>query len=291
MQAVHEVVPYENPLLSIRVFQTLRKEHTRTDWHYHKQLEMLLVLSGQLDVFLEGEHYVLKENDIAIIGASELHRDYCTKPLNYIVVQFDIEHFFDHSSITYMRYFSETHSPLSQINYLFQENATVKNNIAECLKQIHEEAQQKNSGYELAVSISIKQILLNLLRFDTKKVLAEQDSFDKIRLKPVLDFIEQNLTEKIHIDEVCRIANMSYYYFVKYFKKSIGLSFTEYVNYRKVKYAERLLVTKDLSISEVGEKIGMPNMAHFYKMFKKYNDCSPKQYQKKMLQWTPEYKL
>ena len=291
MQAVHEIVPYENPLLSIRVFQTLRKEHTRTDWHYHKQLELLLVLSGQLDVFLEGEHYILKENDLAIIGANELHRDYCTKPLNYIVVQFDIEHFFDQGSITYMRYFSETHSPLSQINYLFQENAQVKANIAHCLNEIQNEAQQKNSGYELAVSILIKQILLNLLRFDTKKVLAEQDSFDRVRLKPVLDYIEQHLTNKIHIEEVCRIANMSYYYFVKYFKKSIGLSFTEYVNYRKVKYAERLLVTKDLSISEVGEKIGMPNMAHFYKMFKKYNDCSPKQYQKKMLQWKPEYNV
>lgn len=289
MQAVHEVVPYENPLLSIRVFQTKRNEHTRTDWHYHKQLEILLVLSGQLDVFLEGEHYILKENDLVIIGASELHRDYCTKALNYIVVQFDIEHFFDHGSITYMRYFSETHSPLSQINYLFQSNAIVKANIADCMRQIHQEAQQKNSGYELAVSILIKQILLNLLRFDTKKVLAEQDSFDKVRLKPVLDYIEQNITVKIQIEDVCKIANMSYYYFVKYFKKSIGLSFTEYVNYRKVKYAERLLVTKDLSISEVGEKIGMPNMAHFYKMFKKYNDCSPKQYQKKMLQWKPEY--
>jgi len=78
---------------------------------------------------------------------------------------------------------------------------------------------------------------------------------------------------------------MSYYYFVKYFKKTLGLSFTEYVNYRKVKSAERLLLTKDLSISEVSDRVGMPNMAHFYKMFKKYNECSPKQFQNKMLQW------
>jgi len=32
--------------------------------------------------------------------------------------------------------------------------------------------------------------------------------------------------------------------------------------------------------------IGIPNMAHFYKMFKKYNDCSPKAYQKRMLSWS-----
>ncbi|MNR56948.1 HTH-type transcriptional activator Btr [compost metagenome] len=84
---------------------------------------------------------------------------------------------------------------------------------------------------------------------------------------------------------MCKLANMSYYYFVKFFKKAIGLSFTEYVNYRKIKWAERILLTKDLSIADVGERIGMPNMAHFYKTFKKYNDCSPKQYQRKMLEW------
>jgi YesN/AraC family two-component response regulator len=57
------------------------------------------------------------------------------------------------------------------------------------------------------------------------------------------------------------------------------------VNFRKIKWAERILLTKDLSISEVGERIGMPNMAHFYKMFRKYNECSPKEFQKKMLAW------
>jgi AraC-like DNA-binding protein len=97
--------------------------------------------------------------------------------------------------------------------------------------------------------------------------------------------VENRLTDRIQVEEVCKIANMSYYYFVKFFKKTIGMSFTEFVNYRKIKWAERILLTKDLSITEVGERIGMPNMAHFYKMFKKYNDCSPKQFQRKMLDW------
>jgi AraC-like DNA-binding protein len=220
-----------------------------------------------------------------LIGASELHRDRSLNTLDYIVLQFDLEPFFDQSTIPYMRYFSETQLPLSKANYIFEENNSVKLQTASCIQQILNESTRKETGYELAVSILIKQILLLLLRHDTRKVLIEQDNFDRIRLKPVLDYIENHLTDRIQVEEVCKIANMSYYYFVKYFKKTIGLSFTEYVNYRKVKWAERILLTKDLSISEVGERIGMPNMAHFYKMFKKYNDCSPKQFQRKMLVW------
>lgn len=291
MDASHEIVPYDNPLLSIRIFQTQREPQTRTGWHYHKQLEMLLVLNGQLDVYMEVDMITLTKGDVAILGTYELHRDYCSSALEYIVVQFDLEHFFDQSSISYMRYFSETHEPLSRANYIFKEHPHVQNEVAACIRDVLREASKKEAGYEIAVSILIKQILLLLLRNDSRKVLSEQEPFDKIRLKPVLDYVEQHLTDRLQVEEVCQIANMSYYYFVKFFKKSIGLSFTEYVNYRKVKRAERLLLTKDLSITEVGEKIGMPNMAHFYKMFKKYNDCSPKQYQKKMLQWKPHEQL
>ncbi|WP_054023747.1 AraC family transcriptional regulator [Bacillus sp. FJAT-28004] len=283
MEAINEKVAYENPLLSLRVFRPIRSLDGYTNWHYHKQVEVLLILEGELDVYVDEENFHLTSGDILLIGASELHSDRSHNSLDYIVLQFDLEPFFDQSTIPYMRYFSETQTPLSKANYIFQENNTAKQQAASYIHQLLHETTHKETGYELAVSVLVKQILLLLLRNDSRKVLIEQDNFERIRLKPVLDYIENHLTDRIQVEEVCKIANMSYYYFVKYFKKTIGLSFTEYVNYRKVKWAERILLTKDLSISEVGERIGMPNMAHFYKMFKKYNDCSPKQFQRKML--------
>ncbi|OME77933.1 AraC family transcriptional regulator [Paenibacillus sp. FSL A5-0031] len=283
MEAINEKVAYENPLLSLRVFRPIRSLDGYTNWHYHKQVELLLILEGELDVYVDEESFHLTSGDIVLIGASELHSDRSHNLLDYIVLQFDLEPFFDQSTIPYMRYFSETQTPLSKANYIFQENNTAKQQAVSYIHQLLHETTHKENGYELAVSVLVKQILLLLLRNDSRKVLIEQDNFERIRLKPVLDYIENHLTDRIQVEEVCKIANMSYYYFVKYFKKTIGLSFTEYVNYRKVKWAERILLTKDLSISEVGERIGMPNMAHFYKMFKKYNDCSPKQFQRKML--------
>ncbi|MGG1638316.1 helix-turn-helix domain-containing protein [Paenibacillus sp. MCAF9] len=283
MEAINEKVAYENPLLSLRVFRPIRSLDGYTNWHYHKQVELLLILEGELDVYVDEESFHLTSGDIVLIGASELHSDRSHNLLDYIVLQFDLEPFFDQSTIPYMRYFSETQTPLSKANYIFQENNTAKQQAVSYIHQLLHETTHKETGYELAVSVLVKQILLLLLRNDSRKVLIEQDNFERIRLKPVLDYIENHLTDRIQVEEVCKIANMSYYYFVKYFKKTIGLSFTEYVNYRKVKWAERILLTKDLSISEVGERIGMPNMAHFYKMFKKYNDCSPKQFQRKML--------
>ncbi|UVI28578.1 AraC family transcriptional regulator [Paenibacillus spongiae] len=286
MEFYNEKVAYENPLLSLKVFQSQRNHDFFINWHYHRELELLLVNDGMLDVYIEDEVHRLNAGDIAIIGAKQLHRDRSLGlPMNYIVLQFDLEQFFDHSTMPYMRYFSEEKSPLSLANYIFRENEHARLEAADCIRAIFKEVTFKQIGYELAVNMIIKRLLLLIIRNDTKKVLMEGEDFDRARLRAVLDYVENHLTDRIQVEEVCKLANMSYYYFVKFFKKAIGLSFTEYVNYRKIKWAERILLTKDMSVSAVGDHIGMPNMAHFYKMFKKYNDCSPKQFQKRMLAW------
>ncbi|QHW33542.1 AraC family transcriptional regulator [Paenibacillus rhizovicinus] len=286
MEFFNEKVIYENPLLSIKVFQSQRNNDLFINWHYHREIELLLVLNGELDVNIEEEVVRLQSGNVALIGSKQLHRDRSlSSPLDYIVLQFDLEQFIDQSSMPYMRFFSETKNPLSRANYIFQENETARAEAASCIQSILHEVTVKQNGYELAVSMLIKQFLLLLIRNDEKRVLADHEDFDRARLRGVLDYVEEHLTDRIQVEEVSKLANMSYYYFVKFFKKAIGMSFTEFVNYRKIKWAERILLTKDLSISEVGDRIGMPNMAHFYKMFKKYNDCSPKQFQKKMLEW------
>ncbi|WP_256759966.1 AraC family transcriptional regulator [Cohnella sp. WQ 127256] len=287
MQAVREMIEYENPLLSLKIWQTTRGgSGSNIGWHYHPECELLLVQSGQLNVDLSDETYSMQAGDIVILGNSQLHRDHNPGGLlNYIVLQFDLKTYFDQSTIPYLQYFNETKVPLSAMNYIFRENMEARDAASECIREIHQEAINKESGYELAVNMLIKKLLLILIRNDNRGLLADQDRVERIRLKPVLDFVESHIEDRITVEDACGLANMSYYYFVKFFKKIMGLSFTEYVNFRKIKRAEQLLLTRDMSVTEIGDQIGMANMAHFYKMFKRFNGCSPKEFQRKMLAW------
>lgn len=286
MQFYKEKIEYENPLLSIKVWQAERNSSYPINWHHHPECELMLIQDGKLEVEVGDEVYTLQEGDVVVLGSSQLHRDRSFgERLEYIVLQFDLQTFFDQSTIPYLQYFNETKVPLSAMNYIFRDNEGARGEVARCIREIFEETLRKESGYELAVNLLIKRILLILIRNDTLGLLADQDRVERIRLKPVLDYVEDNIGERITVEEACRLINMSYYYFVKFFKKTMGLSFTEYVNFRKIKRAEQLLLTRDLSISEVGDQTGMPNMAHFYKMFKRFNHCSPKEFQRKMLAW------
>ncbi len=278
----------KDPLLSLRVFKLRRRHNISNKWHYHKEMEILLILEGWLEVHVEEETYQLNAGDLLLIGSGQLHRDRTTRNsgLHYVVLQFDPEPYFSENLLPYLKIFAQTQSPLSQLNYIFAENAVAKKQISDAVLKIYQEMENRRTGYEIAVNILIQTIMLTLLRHDSRRYLKQEISPDLVRLKPVLEWVERKSEEKLTVKEACKRANMSYYYFVKFFKQTVGMTFTEYVHYKKVKRAERILLTEDVSITEVGERIGMPNMAHFYKVFRKYNRCSPHEFRKKMRRWT-----
>ncbi|MFD2671657.1 helix-turn-helix domain-containing protein [Marinicrinis sediminis] len=283
-----EKINYENPLISLKVFSVKRILNQYNDWHIHKETEVLAILEGQLEVNVENEEYILNKGDVILIGSNQLHRDRCRDVrLRYIVLQFDLEQFFDQSIMQFYNLFEEAGNRLSQFNYIFSKHPDVRDEVFHCVKTVHEESKDKKRGYEIAVTVCVQKIILAMLRNDERGLLRDRINPEFERIKPVLDYVEQHLHEKLQVEHACKLANMSYYYFCKFFKRAVGMSFTDYVNYKKIKKAEHLLLTKDYSVSTIGEMISMPNMAHFYKCFRKYNDCSPNEFRKKMLSWSP----
>ena len=298
---IHEEVIYQNPFLCMRIWQVEnpelsedeassrklfvnRKNNDPCGWHYHKEVEFLLIHQGELSVQLSEEVLELRAGDVAMFGSKEPHatRQTSTESLRYIVLQFDLHKHLDQSTITNMKHFSEVIRPLSKLNYIFREKEAARRQIFQLISEIHEEMMQKITGYELAVSAKMKHILLILLRNDDQKQLHYHDDPLLDRIVPALEYIDRHLTDKIKIEDMTRLVNMSYYYFVKIFKKALGMSFTDYVNFKRIKRAEQLLLTEDLSIMEVADQVGIANLGHFYEMFKRINNCSPKQFKYKL---------
>ncbi|AFH65744.1 helix-turn-helix domain-containing protein [Paenibacillus caseinilyticus] len=289
LEAINENVIYQNPLLRLKIWELYWDVPTygipeRWRWHYHKEVEFLVVLEGQLGVQTKDDSCILGPGDVMLLGASQPHRTYKSEPtaIRQVVFQVDLAQHFDQSTMPYLSTFSELTRPLGELNYIFRENAEARQEAFRLVMDIYEESQQKQRGYEMSISSSIKRLLLLLLRSDYRGVLGRTDDTELLRLRPALDYVDRHLGEKIAVEDVCGLLNLSYHYFIKYFKKAMGLSFVDYVNYKRVKTAERLLLTRDLSIMEVGFEVGIPNMAQFYKLFKRHNQCSPKEFRQRM---------
>ncbi|RED64862.1 AraC family transcriptional regulator [Cohnella lupini] len=296
----HEQVVYQNPFLAMRIWQIdseyvptedfLRKKQRELqqkkylDWHYHVEVEFLLILKGELTAFCGEEQHVLRKGDIALFGSSEPHVTVQTTDgsLSYIVFQIDLRKYWDVSTLNSMQHFSEVIRPLSSLNYVYSDNRDARLQTASLIREIYREMNDGHIGYELAVSSRIKNILLLLLRNDTRQLLHYNDNRLLGRLQPAVDYVEANLSEKLAVSDICAKVNMSYTHFIKTFKKAVGMSFTDFVVYKRIKKAEQQLLTNDVSIAEVAESVGISNLGHFYDMFRRYNDCSPKQFKDRL---------
>ncbi|SFM05507.1 AraC-like ligand binding domain-containing protein [Paenibacillus sp. 1_12] len=287
----NELVDYQNPLLRLKIWRITSDDMkspvvatpSKFRWHYHKEVEFIAIIEGSLSVQTKHDTRMLQSGDVHVLGNSQLHRTKQeSETLNYIVCQFDLAQHFDESTMPYLHYFSEIRRPLGLLNYIFSEHSDVQKQACAIIMDIFTESQTKQKGCELAITASIRRLLLLLLRNDTNGVLHGSESDELTRLQPALDYVEQHMAEKITIEQACSVLNLSYHYFIKYFKKVMGLSFVDYVNYKRIKKAERLLLTQDVSIVEVGQAVGIPNMAQFYKLFKRHNHCSPKEFKLRM---------
>ncbi|NEW09298.1 helix-turn-helix transcriptional regulator [Paenibacillus sp. SYP-B3998] len=285
----NEEVIYQNPLLFLKIWEIstdtpLSEIPNPWFWHYHKQVEFLVVTEGRLGIQTKHDYTVMASGDVMVLGSSQLHRTHkhSAEALRQIVFQIDLTQHFDLGTMPYLHCFSELTHPLEQFNQLFRENETVKRTAYSLIMNIYDESQSRKLGYELAISAAIKNLLLLLLRNDSRDFSSLTAETGLSRLRPALDYIDLNLSEKISVEDVCSVLNLSYHYFIKYFKKVMGLSFVDYVNYKRIKKAERLLLTGDLSIMEVSFEVGILNMAQFYKLFKRHNQCSPKEFKQRM---------
>ncbi|MBP1993531.1 helix-turn-helix domain-containing protein [Paenibacillus eucommiae] len=287
MEIYKEPIYYQNPTLCIKACQFRDEANAPSPpslenrkWHYHKEIEFILVEQGIHEIQTPNNVYTLTKGDIVLIGSSQLHRGrkLSTEDLIFIVLHVDLQPYFDPAMMMYYRHFSEVHQPLEALNYIFHENEQVKAEVAGIISRIHAEMMHKASGYEIAASMHIKHLLLTLLRGDSRSFLQAHEYVDPKQIGPILDYVDQHLTQKIELAAASRIAGMSYFYFSKFFKKTMGISFTDYVNRKRILKAEQLLVTGNQNVTEIAREIGIENMAHFYEMFKRFNGCTPKQY-------------
>ncbi len=125
-------------------------------------------------------------------------------------------------------------------------------------------------------------IILQLLsRFISyKEQLSDINNDKKIRLGKVVYFINQNINRKISLCELSDQVYLSADYFSKIFYEIMGIRPMEYITLKRIERAQMLLVSTNLTISQIAEKVGFPNYSYFSTIFKKHTLSSPEQYKK-----------
>ena len=100
------------------------------------------------------------------------------------------------------------------------------------------------------------------------------------RMKPVIDYIQQNYNRPISLAELSALVNVCDDHFIRLFKKATNKSPVKYINDLRIEEALKLLVDSDLSITEISGKVGFSNINYMIKVFKSTLNTTPSTYRK-----------
>ncbi len=165
---------------------------------------------------------------------------------------------------------------------VFKEGHPVHTTLAVYMEQSYEEYSTKDVCYMLPIRANIYLMMTALLRFycGSKDELDRMLYHNVLRLRPVIDYISINFKEKIYVDKLATMLNVSPDYFTKMFKDSIGKTPIDYINGMRINCALSHLSNTDMSMADIAEDVGFCNANYFHKIFKQYMVTSPLAYRK-----------
>ena len=82
------------------------------------------------------------------------------------------------------------------------------------------------------------------------------------------DFLNTRITEKFHIDELCRHISRSESQTIRIFKSTYGITPYKYVLNKRLELAKSLLNGTSLSVREIAEKLRFADEYYFSNLFK-----------------------
>ncbi len=251
--------------------------------HHEKSMEIVEVTSGEVKFQIGTEIHEAVAGDFLFVppllvfraDAISEHAGIRGMIFDSFILEANMEKF--DSEVLYMFYLQSKNKMAP-----FKIGHPVYDILAKYMQDSYDEYVSKDVCYKLPIRANIYLMMTSLLRF----YCGSKDESDKmvyhnvLRMRPVIEYISEHYCEKIYIEKLSDMINVSPDYFTKMFKDSIGKTPIEYINGLRVNEAMRRLSETECSMAEIAEGIGFCNPNYFHKIFKQYMDISPLAYRK-----------
>ena len=257
-------------------------------WHYHEELELILVLQGSGRLYVGDRHITFEENDAFLIGSNIPHCWLFESMSNKEQIDNQID-----CIVTHFR-----------SDFLGKEFSTLPE--AAFLKELTQQAQLALHS-KLAPDSILRSSLPNILDRDgmlritalleslyafhnsspstliPPSYQAANHSIDIKRMNKVLDYIRENFTQSITLSAMAELVQMTPSSFSRYFKQKTGQTPMQLVYDLRIAQACQLLRDPEYSLKEICYEAGFNNLVSFHKAFKKIKGTTPRTFRKNNL--------
>lgn len=150
----------------------------------------------------------------------------------------------------------------------------IANMIFKVAKSMIEDAQKETQ--QNIVSVPVEGADEGVVSTKIVQIIIPQ--CDNPLLEPALQYIKENYAQKISLDAMAEICNISSSYFSKLFNKMVGENFNNYINIVRIKKACELLTNTSHPITVIALDVGFDDSSYFNQVFKHLTAMTPTYY-------------
>lgn len=100
-------------------------------------------------------------------------------------------------------------------------------------------------------------------------------------VQKIITMVDASITADLRLNTFAKELFLNPSYLSGLFKNEVGMTLTEYVNKKRLKYSITLLESTNIPIQEVAIKCGIPDIHYYTRLFKREYDMTPREYRKK----------
>lgn len=249
-------------------------------WHWHEELEIIYMESGQMKVKIPSKSFLLEQGDCIVINSNMLHSCAAVPECHLLSLVFSPALITGNEDSVFARkYMLPLLSCDAFSGYYIKADDNAR--IACWFNAAFEALARDSYGFEFTARENLSRICLFLYgefkpRTDTADAPLNQNN---LRVKKMLEYIHKHFSEDISLADIAKAADISERECLRCFRKTIQLSPIQYLlKYRIMRGAELLLKNPADSISETAALCGFDSPSNFARLFKRFYNCSPREY-------------
>ncbi len=251
-------------------------------WHFHPEYELVYIEGASATRHVGDTISNFVDTDLVFIGSNipHLNFDYGVQT-DYIKEVLHIKPSFKDQLLINIPELESIDALFEKSKYGIVFTGQTKKLIGERLKKLHLLSSfdffMESIHLLKELASSKDYFLLHDYPFVNRYRKKEQD-----RLRSIHEFVDKNYQRKIGIEEVAQLCNLGKEAFCRYFKKTTGNTFTNFLNQYRISQAKRLLLMGK-NVGETCYECGFESLSYFNRTFKKISGGNPSGFKKQYL--------
>lgn len=259
---------------SMEVCSDVRME---LSFHIHPHCQITQAACGKICYVIDEQHVEMQKGDILVINGNIPHACLTEKGAQRRNLGFYPE------MLEVSRY-CRVYEPFLHILYsnmypyvILKHDEDAAEEIAGMLDEIFRMRGKEYLSFDGVIHNRIADISISLAQWSACVEKRDMRGIGRDLIRG-MEYIEENLTEPITIEDAARAAGLNPSYFSHCFKKNIGISFKQFLNRKRLETAAVELTTTERQITEIAFSCGFGSVTAFYQNFLNFYKLSPKKF-------------